>query len=88
MQVGTYPTRNFATLGPVSYTHLRREDANTLALSTTVRCLRRFIAYSKVREHAPKGADWDKAVSHWKTLKSDDAAVFDKDCLLYTSVKL
>ena len=22
MQVGTYPTRNFATLGPVSYTHL------------------------------------------------------------------
>lgn len=35
--------------------------------------------YIKGREHAPKGADWDKAVSHWKTLKSDDAAVFDKE---------
>ena len=23
--------------------------------------------YIKGREHAPKGADWDKAVSHWKT---------------------
>lgn len=35
--------------------------------------------YIKGREHAPKGADWDKAVSHWKTLKSDDDAVFDKE---------
>ena len=22
--------------------------------------------YIKGREHAPKGVDWDKAVSHWK----------------------
>lgn len=35
--------------------------------------------YIKGREHAPKGVDWDKAVSHWKTLKSDDDAVFDKE---------
>ena len=36
-------------------------------------------AYLKGREYAPKGADWDKAVERWKTLKSDDDAVFDKE---------
>ena len=35
--------------------------------------------YIKGREHAPKGADWDKAVEYWKTLKSGDDAVFDKE---------
>ena len=36
-------------------------------------------SYIKGREYAPKGEDWDKAVSYWKTLKSDDDAVFDKE---------
>ena len=36
-------------------------------------------AYLKGREYAPKGAEWDKAVAYWKTLKSDDNAVFDKE---------
>ena len=36
-------------------------------------------AYVKGREFAPKGEDWDKAVAYWKTLKSDDDAVFDKE---------
>ena len=36
-------------------------------------------AYLKGREFAPKGEDWEKAVAYWKTLKSDDAAVFDKE---------
>lgn len=36
-------------------------------------------AYIKGREFAPKGADWDKAVAYWKTLKSGDDAVFDKE---------
>ena len=35
--------------------------------------------YIKGREYAPKGADWDKAVEYWKTLKSCDDAVFDKE---------
>ena len=35
--------------------------------------------YLKGREFAPKGADWDKAVAYWKTLKSGDDAVFDKE---------
>jgi 3-isopropylmalate/(R)-2-methylmalate dehydratase large subunit len=35
--------------------------------------------YIKGREFAPKGADWDKAVAYWKTLKSGDDAVFDKE---------
>ena len=32
----------------------------------------------KGRLYAPKGEDFDKAVEYWKTLKSDDDAVFDK----------
>jgi len=34
--------------------------------------------YVKGREYAPKGADWDKAVSYWRTLKTDEGAEFDK----------
>ena len=36
-------------------------------------------AYIKGREYAPKGEAWDKALTYWKTLKSDDDAVFDKE---------
>ena len=35
--------------------------------------------YLKGREYAPKGKDWDDAVKYWKTLKSDDDAIFDKE---------
>ena len=35
--------------------------------------------YLKGKEYAPKGEDWDKAVAYWKTLKSGDDAVFDKE---------
>ena len=34
--------------------------------------------YIKGRESAPQGEAWDKALAYWKTLKSDDDAVFDK----------
>ena len=34
--------------------------------------------YIKGRPKAPTGEDWDKALAYWKTLKSDDDAVFDK----------
>ena len=35
-------------------------------------------AYLKGRRFAPIGEAWEKAVSYWKTLKSDDDAVFDR----------
>ena len=35
--------------------------------------------YLKGRPHAPQGEAWDKALAYWKTLKSDDNAVFDKE---------
>jgi len=35
--------------------------------------------YVKGRTFAPKGADWDKAMTYWKTLKTEDDAVFDKE---------
>ena len=35
--------------------------------------------YIEGREFTPKGADWDKAMEYWKTLKTDDDAVFDEE---------
>lgn len=35
--------------------------------------------YLKGREFAPKGEEWDKAVTYWRTLCSDEDAVFDKE---------
>ena len=35
--------------------------------------------YLKGRPHAPEGEMWDKAIEYWKTLKTDDDAVFDKE---------
>ena len=35
--------------------------------------------YIKGRESAPQGEAWNKALEYWKTLKSDDDAVFDKE---------
>ncbi|MEN9514750.1 MAG: 3-isopropylmalate dehydratase large subunit [Burkholderiaceae bacterium] len=35
------------------------------------------IQYLQQRPMAPKAEDWDRAVSHWRSLKSDDAAHFD-----------
>ena len=35
--------------------------------------------YIKGREYAPKGEAWDKALAYWKTLKSAEDAVFDKE---------
>ena len=37
--------------------------------------------YLKGREYAPKGDAWNQAVSYWKTLKSGDDAVFDKELI-------
>ncbi|MDD4823230.1 MAG: 3-isopropylmalate dehydratase large subunit [Bacteroidales bacterium] len=35
--------------------------------------------YLKGREYAPKENEWDTAMEFWKTLKSDEDAVFDKE---------
>ncbi len=35
--------------------------------------------YVKDREFAPKGKKWNEALAYWKTLKSDENAVFDKE---------
>jgi 3-isopropylmalate/(R)-2-methylmalate dehydratase large subunit len=39
-------------------------------------------AYLKGRPHAPTGADWDAALEYWRTLRTDDGAVFDQEVLL------
>jgi 3-isopropylmalate/(R)-2-methylmalate dehydratase large subunit len=38
--------------------------------------------YLHGRPHVPQGALWDAAVSQWRNLKSDDAAVFDREVSL------
>ncbi len=41
--------------------------------------------YLKGRANAPKGAQWDAAVADWRTLVSDDGAVFDKEAVIDAS---
>lgn len=38
--------------------------------------------YLKGRPMAPKGAAWEQAVAYWKTLPSDEGAVYDKEVVL------
>lgn len=35
--------------------------------------------YIKGRPHAPQGEEWDAAVEYWKTLRTDDDAIFDAE---------
>jgi 3-isopropylmalate/(R)-2-methylmalate dehydratase large subunit len=37
------------------------------------------LAYLRGRPHAPDGALWDRAADHWRTLKTDLGAAFDRD---------
>jgi 3-isopropylmalate/(R)-2-methylmalate dehydratase large subunit len=39
-------------------------------------------AYIQGRPRAPKGAAWDAAMNYWRTLRSDDDAVFDREVKL------
>lgn len=36
-------------------------------------------SYLKNKEYAPKGDEWERAVAYWRTLKSGEDAVFDKE---------
>jgi 3-isopropylmalate/(R)-2-methylmalate dehydratase large subunit len=39
-------------------------------------------AYVEGRAHAPKGALWERALEDWKTLPTDNGAVFDREVFL------
>ena len=41
--------------------------------------------YLSARPHSPKGAEWDAALSYWKTLPSDEGAVYDRTITLDAS---
>ena len=41
--------------------------------------------YVKGRPHAPQGEDWDTALASWKTLPTDEGAVFDAEVFLDAS---
>ncbi|WP_405019307.1 3-isopropylmalate dehydratase large subunit [Kitasatospora sp. NBC_00070] len=38
--------------------------------------------YLEGRPHAPKGAEWDAAVEYWRTLATDEDAVFDAEVFI------
>ncbi len=42
--------------------------------------------YLKGRPHAPQGDDWDEAVAYWKTLPTDEGAVFDAEVFLDANI--
>jgi len=39
-------------------------------------------AYIEGRPHAPKGADWERALEEWRSLPTDEGASFDKEVVL------
>jgi 3-isopropylmalate/(R)-2-methylmalate dehydratase large subunit len=39
-------------------------------------------AYLEGRPHAPTGSDWERALEHWRSLATDDDAVFDDEVVL------
>ncbi|WP_442970976.1 3-isopropylmalate dehydratase large subunit [Roseovarius sp. D0-M9] len=41
-------------------------------------------SYIEGRDYAPKGAAWNQAVAHWRTLVSDDDAVFDQEVSMHS----
>jgi 3-isopropylmalate/(R)-2-methylmalate dehydratase large subunit len=42
-------------------------------------------AYLKDRPHAPQGGDWDAALAHWRALRTDDDARFDREVVIEAS---
>ncbi len=42
-------------------------------------------AFLKGRPHAPQGADWERAVARWRSLTTDDGAIFDRELFLDAS---
>ena len=42
-------------------------------------------AYLRGREYAPQGEAWERAVTEWRTLRSDEDAVFDKEYFFYAA---
>ncbi len=38
--------------------------------------------YLRGRDHAPTGAEWEAAVSYWRTLTTDEGATFDKEVVI------
>ncbi len=43
------------------------------------------VAWIQCRPFAPKGASFDEAVAHWRTLRTDDGASFERDVVIDAS---
>src|SRR6266550_573506 len=43
------------------------------------------IGYLRGRPMAPAGGDWDAAIAHWSTLRSDDGAAYEREAVLDAS---
>src|SRR3712207_2842354 len=61
---------------------IRRPPRSTLFPYTTLFRSETTLEFLRGRPHAPQGADWDAAVEYWKTLRTDEDAVFDTEVVL------
>ena len=43
-------------------------------------------AWVEGRPHAPKGAEWEAALEHWRSLATDEGAVFDKEVVVDATI--
>jgi len=68
--------RNLSMEGRMTLCNMTIEGGARAGL---VACDQTTIDYVKGRPFAPSGDNWDKAVAYWKTLYSDEAAVFDRE---------
>src|SRR3712207_8042363 len=61
---------------------IRRPPRSTLFPYTTLFRSETTLEFLRGRPHAPQGADWDAAVEYWRTLRTDEGAVFDTEVVL------
>lgn len=68
--------RNLSMEGRMTVCNMTIEGGARAGL---IACDQTTIDYVKGRPFSPKGADWDKALSVWQNLHSDDDAEFDRE---------
>ena len=68
--------RNLSMEGRMTVCNMTIEGGARAGL---IACDQTTIDYVKGRPFSPKGDDWDKALSVWQKLHSDDDAVFDRE---------
>src|SRR5207248_2145856 len=73
---GASHTSTNGAFGDLAFGHGTSEDEHVLATADTT------FAYLEGRPHSPSGAAWEQALDRWRSLATDDDAVFDREVLI------